>query len=111
MKTSRRTFLLTSLGAASSFALSRQALAAPSTVTAAAPVKIAENDPVALALGYAPDATTVDKKKYVKYAAGQDCGNCSFYQGKTTEPWAHCPMFGNKLVASKAWCNAYSKRT
>lgn len=83
MKTSRRTFLFASLSAVSTLAVTRQALAAP-----AAPAKAAETDPTAVALGYVADAAKVDKKKYAKYAAGQDCGNCSFYQGKASDPWA-----------------------
>ena len=48
--------------------------------------KVTEADPTAQALGYKEDATKVDKAKYAKYAAGQDCGNCSFYQGKAADP-------------------------
>lgn len=103
MKSSRRTFLITSLGAASALALaSRQALAdAP---------KVAETDPTAQALGYKLDATKVDKAKYPKYAAGQECSNCQFFQGKPTDAFAPCPMFGGKLVSGKGWCSAYSKK-
>jgi hypothetical protein len=102
MKSSRRTFLITSLGVASSFALSRQALAdAP---------KVPETDPTAQALGYKADATKVDKAKFAKYAAGQDCGNCSFFQGKSTDAFGGCPMFGGKQVSSKGWCSAYNKK-
>ena len=102
MKSSRRTFLITSIGVASTLALSRQAFAdAP---------KVAEADPTAQALGYKADATQVDKAKYAKYAAGQDCANCSFYQGKLTDAYASCPMFGGKQVAGKGWCTAYNKK-
>jgi hypothetical protein len=103
MKTTRRTFLITSVGVASTFALgSRAALAdAP---------KVDEADPTAQALGYKADASKVDKAKYTKYAAGQDCGNCQFYQGKPTDAFAPCPMFSSKLVASKGWCSAYVKK-
>ncbi|MDE1181465.1 high-potential iron-sulfur protein [Paraburkholderia sp.] len=102
MKTSRRTFLISSLGVASTLALSRQAFAdAP---------KVAENDPTAQALGYKADASKVDKAKYAKFVAGQDCGNCSFYQGKASDPWAVCPMFAGKQVAGKGWCSAYNKK-
>jgi len=48
--------------------------------------------------------------EFTRYAAGQDCGNCSFYQGKASDEFAPCPMFANKLVASKGWCNAYNKK-
>jgi hypothetical protein len=102
MKSSRRTFLITSLGVASTLALSRQAFAdAP---------HVAESDPTAQALGYKEDATKVDKAKYTKYAAGQDCGNCQFYQGKATDTYAPCPMFAGKQVAGKGWCSAYTKK-
>jgi hypothetical protein len=102
MKSSRRTFLITSIGVASSLALSRQAFAdAP---------KVSESDPTAVALGYKADATKVDKAKYAKYAAGQDCSNCSFYQGKPTDAFAPCPMFGGKQVSGKGWCSAYNKK-
>ncbi|MDQ7979174.1 high-potential iron-sulfur protein [Paraburkholderia sp. SARCC-3016] len=102
MKSSRRTFLITSIGAVSALALSREALAdAP---------KVAESDPTAQALGYKLDATQVDKAKYAKYTAGEDCGNCSFYQGKPTDAFAPCPMFAGKQVAAKGWCSAYNKK-
>jgi hypothetical protein len=41
---------------------------------------------------------------------GQDCGNCSFFQGKATDAYAPCPMFAGKQVASKGWCSAYNKK-
>lgn len=102
MKSSRRTFLITSIGLASSAALSRQAFAAPATVT--------ESDPTAVALGYKSDATKVDKAKYAKYAAGEDCGDCQFFQGKPGDASGPCPMFGGKLVNAKGWCSAYVKK-
>lgn len=102
MKSSRRTFLITSIGVASSLALSRQAFAdAP---------KVSESDPTVVALGYKNDAAQVDKAKYAKYAAGQQCNNCQFFQGKPTDAWAPCPMFGGKQVSGKGWCSAYTKK-
>jgi len=102
MKSSRRSFLITSIGVASSLALSREAFAdAP---------KVSESDPTAQALGYKNDASQVDKAKFAKYAAGQACGNCQFFQGKPTDAFGPCPMFGGKQVSSKGWCSAYSKK-
>lgn len=102
MKSSRRSFLITSIGVATTVALSRQAFAdAP---------KVSETDPTAVALGYKADATQVDKAKFAKYAAGQSCSNCSFYQGKPTDAFAACPMFGGKQVSGKGWCSAYNKK-
>jgi hypothetical protein len=102
MKSSRRTFLISSIGVASALAVSRTAFAdAP---------KLAESDSLAQSLGYKLDATTVDKAKFPHYAAGEDCGNCSFYQGKPTDAFAGCPMFAGKQVSAKGWCNAYNKK-
>ena len=102
MKSSRRSFLITSLGVASSLALSREAFAdAP---------KVSESDPTAQALGYKADASQVDKAKFAKYVAGQACGNCQFFQGKPTDAFGPCPMFAGKQVSSKGWCSAYSKK-
>ena len=103
MKNSRRTFLIASLGVASTFVLSREALAADAP-------RLAESDPTAQALGYKEDATKVDKTKYTKYVAGETCSNCSFYQGKPADAWAPCPMFAGKQVAGKGWCSAYNKK-
>ncbi|PTB18012.1 High potential iron-sulfur protein [Trinickia symbiotica] len=102
MKSSRRTFLITSLGAASALALSRQALAdAP---------HVAESDPTAQALGYKEDATKVDKAKYAKYQAGETCSNCQLFQGKAGDAYGPCALFGGKQVNAKGWCSGYTKK-
>jgi hypothetical protein len=102
MKSSRRAFLITGAGLASSLAFTHQALAdAP---------KLDENDPTAQALGYKHDATKVDKAKQPKYAAGEDCANCQLYQGKAGDPFGPCPIFGGKQVSKDGWCSAYTKK-
>jgi hypothetical protein len=102
MRNSRRTFMVTTAGVVSGLALSRLVFANAA--------KVSEIDSTALALGYRIDATKVDKAKYAKYATGQACSNCTFYQGKSNDEFAPCPMFGGKQVAGKGWCNAYSKK-
>jgi High potential iron-sulfur protein len=47
-----------------------------------AQAKLDEKDPQAVALGYVSDATKADSKRFPKYAAGQQCGNCALFQGK-----------------------------
>ena len=102
MKSTRRQFLITSLGAASALALSREALAE-------API-VSESDPVARVLGYKANATKVDRAKYPGYVVGQTCGNCMYYQGSPTDVFAPCPLLGSKRVAGKGWCNAYVEK-
>lgn len=102
MKSSRRTFLVSSIGLASSLALSRQ--------TFAETAKLEETDPLAISLGYKHDATLVNKAEQTKYVAGENCSNCQLFQGKAGEPWGPCPIFGGKQVNAKGWCSAYTKK-
>jgi hypothetical protein len=101
-RTTRRTFLIASASALACLPLARAA-------HAEAPL-LADTDPAAQALGYHANAAQVDKAKFARYAAGQDCGNCTFYQGKPGDAAAVCPLFGGKRVAGAGWCNAYNKR-
>ena len=71
---------------------------------------VAETDPVAVSLGYKADASKVDKAKFPKYAAGQQCNNCTLFQGKTADAAGPCPLFAGKQVAAKGWCSAYVKK-
>ena len=84
------------------------ALAAAGAATAQA--RLEENDPQAVALGYKHDTTKVDKAKYPKHTNDQKCNNCQLYQGKATDPWGGCPLFGTKQVAGGGWCSAYAKK-
>ena len=75
-----------------------------------AQAKVAESDPQAAALGYKADAGKVDKAKFPKFAAGQNCANCALYQGKGSDAYANCAIFPGKQVAGKGWCSAYAKK-
>lgn len=99
MNNTRRTFFMT-LAAGSSLL----------SATAQAQAKLDEKDPQAVALGYVADATKTDTKKYPKYAAGQVCTNCALFQGKASDAWGGCPLFGAKQVAGKGWCSAWAKK-
>ncbi len=79
----------------------------PARAQAAAHVD--ENSEQAIALGYRHDTRQVDAKKYPKHDASQHCGNCSFWQGKPTDTWAGCAMFGRKHIANVGWCQAWVK--
>src|SRR5260370_41493912 len=100
MNASRRPFLIAGIGIGSSLALAQRVFAEPQ--------KVSESDPGAQSYGYKEDATKVDKSRFPAYAAGQQCANCSLYQGKATDPWGGCVLFGDKLVPSHGWCSAYT---
>ncbi|NKJ50185.1 High potential iron-sulfur protein [Burkholderia sp. SG-MS1] len=101
MKTSRRHFLLLSVGVGSSLVLSQAAFA--DTVN-----RLGETDPKAQAVGYVEDASKVDKAKFPGFAAGQTCANCSLFQGAATDAYGGCTLFGDKQVAARGWCSSYS---
>lgn len=69
-----------------------------------------EKDPAASGLGYKADASGVDKAKFPKFAAGQNCGSCALFQGKAGDAAGGCPLFAGKQVSSKGWCSAYAKK-
>jgi hypothetical protein len=71
---------------------------------------VAETDATATSLGYKADATKVDKTKFPKYAAGQQCGSCALFQGKAGDKAGGCPLFAGKQVATAGWCSAYAKK-
>lgn len=76
---------------------------------ASAPM-LAESDATAVSLGYKADASKVDKTKFPKFAAGQNCGNCALYQAKAGAAAGNCPLFAGKQVAGPGWCSAYAKK-
>ena len=95
---------------AGSLAVVSAAIAGSAANAAEQAAKVDEKDAQAQSLGYKHDATKVDKAKFPKYVAGQTCANCTLYQGKPTDAWASCPIFGNKQVAGKGWCSSYVKK-
>lgn len=76
----------------------------------AAPPMVDEKDPAASGLGYKGDAAGVDKAKFPKFAAGQNCGSCALFQGKAGDAAGGCPLFAGKQVSAKGWCSAYAKK-
>ena len=69
-----------------------------------------EKDPSAAALGYVAEASRVDKAKYPKFAADQNCSNCALFQAQAGAASGGCPLYPAKQVSAKAWCSAYAKK-
>ena len=53
---------------------------------------------------------TFDGKNFTAYAAGQNCANCRFYQGRPADPWGGCGALDGKLVNPRGWCVAWVKK-
>lgn len=100
MQSNRRVFLMQVAAAGTALAASQ----------AHAQAKLDEKDPQAVGLGYVADTTKADGKKFPKHAADQKCNNCGLYQGKATDAFGGCPLFGTKQVAGGGWCSAWVKK-
>ena len=106
MNPSRREFVIQS---ATAVAAGATVIAAP-IAFAQKPPMVDPKDATAAALGYLVDATKVDKTKFPKYDATQNCANCAIFQGKASDPAGGCPLFAGKQVSAKAWCSAWAKK-
>jgi High potential iron-sulfur protein len=102
LNTSRRTFIIQSIATGT-------ALAGAQYVQAQSAL-IKETDALAVTLNYKADATKVDKAKFPKYAAGQNCAGCILYQGKPSDAAGVCPLFAGKQVSAKGWCSTWAKK-
>jgi hypothetical protein len=73
--------------------------------------EVAEDEPLAQAMGYVKDASAVDTQKFPKRAgdegAKQFCNNCALYAGKPENETAPCSIFQNRPVRGAGWCNAW----
>ncbi len=96
--TTRRTFLKSSAAGAASIPLANL-LAREAWATE---VKITEDDPMAVALGYVHDATTADRGDNPT----ADCTNCFQYTA-SADDWGTCTLFPGKLVAGAGWCKVW----
>jgi hypothetical protein len=85
-------------------------IAMTTNATFAQAALVAETDANAVALGYKADTTKVDKKKFPKHEATQNCKNCALYQAKPTDAAGGCPLFAGKQVAGNGWCSAWVKK-
>ena len=79
-------------------------------ITLVAGDEVAEDEPLAQAMGYVKDANDVDTTKFPKRAgeegAKQFCYNCALYAGEPDAELAPCSIFQNRPVRGAGWCNA-----
>ena len=99
-KIQRRKFLKLSAGAAAGCFAARAAESQDL-------VQITEDDPVAAALQYTHDASTVDPAARTQPAEVQTCLNCAQLQGEDGDEWRPCAIFIGKLVNVNGWCSVW----
>jgi High potential iron-sulfur protein len=98
----RRTFIVQSVVTGTALASTRYVQAQGALVV--------ETEPQAVSLNYKADAAKVDKAKFPKFAAGQNCAQCILYQGKPGDAAGACPLFAGRQVAAKGWCMTWAKK-
>jgi hypothetical protein len=101
LSSTRRVFMMQVASAAGVALVAQQAAAQP---------MVQETDAQAKSLGYVADAAKVDKAKYPKFAANQNCASCALFQAKAGAASGGCGIFPGKQVAAKGWCSAWAKK-
>ncbi len=101
-KIARRQFMKLSAGAAAGCLVNQGSEAQAQDMP-----QITADDPVAVALKYTHDASTVDPASRSQPAAEQNCANCAQLQGNDGDEWRPCAIFVGKLVNAKGWCSVW----
>lgn len=71
---------------------------------------VSVDDPMAKAMKYTHDASTVDPATRNNPAAEQNCANCALIQGKDGDAWRPCSIFPGKAVAAAGWCSVWAPK-
>ena len=96
-KIARRQFMKLSAGAAAGYLVHSGSEAQAQDLP-----QLTEDDPLAAALKYTHDASSVDPASRTQAAADQNCMNCAQLQGNDGDVWRPCAIFVGKLVNAKA---------
>ena len=105
-KIARRKFIQLSAAAAAG------ALVTPGRKASAEELpQLAEDDPMAVAMKYTHDASTVDPASRANPAEDQTCANCALIQGADGDEWRPCQIFPGKAVAAGGWCSVWAPKT
>ncbi len=71
---------------------------------------LAADDPMAMAMKYTNDASSVDPASRNNPAADQTCTNCALVQGADGDAWRPCQIFPGKAVAAAGWCSVWAPK-
>ncbi len=72
--------------------------------------KLAVDDPMAKAMKYTEDASSVDPASRNNPAPEQNCANCALIQGNDGDEWRPCQIFPGKSVAAAGWCSVWAPK-
>lgn len=71
---------------------------------------LTEDDPMAQAMKYTNDASTVDPATRNNPAPEQSCANCALVQGNDGDAWRPCQIFPGKAVNASGWCSVWAPK-
>ena len=71
---------------------------------------VSEDDPMAMAMKYTSDASSVDVASRTNPAADQTCANCALVQGNDGDEWRPCQIFPGKAVNANGWCSVWAPK-
>lgn len=72
--------------------------------------QLALDDPMATAMKYTHDASTVDAATRANPAPEQNCANCALIQGPEGDEWRPCQIFPGKAVNNNGWCSVWAPK-
>ena len=72
--------------------------------------QLSADDPMAAAMKYTDDASSVDPATRNNPAADQTCANCALVQGNDGDAWRPCQIFPGKAVAAAGWCSVWAPK-
>jgi hypothetical protein len=102
----RRSLISRSIIATSAAVIGSRLIAAENTL-------LGVDEPIAVALNYVEDATTVDPIKHPKKAGpqgdAQNCASCALYT-ETEDGVGTCTAIPGRLVRGAGWCSAWVPR-
>lgn len=71
---------------------------------------LSPDDPMAQAMKYTHDASTVDPASRNNPAEEQHCSNCALVQGNEGDEWRPCQIFPGKAVNANGWCSVWAPK-
>jgi hypothetical protein len=72
--------------------------------------QLSEDDPMAKAMKYTHDASSVDPSTRNNPAPEQNCANCALIQGEDGAAWRPCQIFPGKVVNADGWCSVWAPK-
>jgi hypothetical protein len=104
-KTNRRKFIQLSAAAAAGV------MVAPNRKAEAQDMpQLEESDPMAQAMKYVHDSSSVDAGSKTNPAPDQRCSNCALVQGADGDAWRPCQIFPGKVVNANGWCSVWAPK-